>query len=106
MVLDTTAVSKSGIAMVFSASALGGLRWALTSLLMNTKRMGMSNPFATIYWLAPLMALTLGLVSLVLEGWGEVFKSDHFDGVKAFATVGVIALPGGIAFAMVASEYL
>ncbi|KAK4686664.1 solute carrier family 35, member C2, partial [Tremellales sp. Uapishka_1] len=105
MVFNTTAVSIPGILMVFSASAIGGLRWALTSLLMHKKSMGMSNPFATIYWLAPLMAVTLGCVSMILEGWFTVLGSGFFDGVGALGTMGVIVLPGGIAFAMVASEY-
>jgi solute carrier family 35 protein C2 len=106
MVFNTTAVSIPGIIMVFSASAIGGFRWALTSLIMHKKAMGLSNPFATIYWLAPLMALVLGTVSIALEGWVVVFQSGFFSGWRALSTVGVIVLPGGLAFAMVASEYL
>ena len=68
--------------------------------------MGLGNPFATIFWLAPLMALTIGLVSMGVEGWFTVFGSQHFQGGQALATVGVIIFPGGLAFAMVASEYL
>ncbi|ODN83283.1 hypothetical protein L202_01454 [Cryptococcus amylolentus CBS 6039] len=105
MVFNTTAVSIAGVLMVFSASALGGLRWALTELVMHKKAMGLSNPFATIFWLAPLMAVTLGLVSMVVEGWVRIFQSDFFSGWVAIETAGVIALPGSIAFAMVASEY-
>ena len=92
--------------MVFIASALGGLRWALTELLMNKKSMGLSNPFATIYWLAPLMAVTLGVVSMGVEGWGHVFGSAHFKDGRALWTVGVLFLPGVMAFLMVASEFL
>lgn len=92
--------------MVFSASALAGLRWAFTQLLMHKKEMGMGNPFATIFWLTPVMAVTLAIVSMGVEGWGEIFRSDFFKGFKAFATVGFIILPGTVAFAMVASEYL
>ncbi|WVQ78542.1 hypothetical protein IAT38_000628 [Cryptococcus sp. DSM 104549] len=105
MVFNTTAVSIPGIIMVFSASALGGLRWALTELVMHKKSMGLSNPFATIFWLAPLMALTLGVVSMALEGWFTVLGSEFFQGWRAFQTIGVIVLPGTAAFAMVASEY-
>ncbi|WVQ71800.1 hypothetical protein IAR50_001342 [Cryptococcus sp. DSM 104548] len=105
MVFNTTSVSISGVLMVFSASALGGLRWALTELLMHKKAMGLANPFATIFWLAPLMAVTLGLVSMVVEGWVSILQSDFFAGWTAMETAGVIALPGSIAFAMVASEY-
>ncbi|XAO22695.1 hypothetical protein I312_101468 [Cryptococcus bacillisporus CA1280] len=105
MVFNTTAVSIPGILMVFSASALGGLRWALTELVMHKKAMGLSNPFATIFWLAPLMAVTLAIVSMIVEGWFGIMGSEFFKGWRAIETGGVIVLPGTLAFAMVASEY-
>lgn len=105
MVFNVTAVSVPGIIMVFSASAIGGLRWALTSLLMHKREMGMTNPFATIYWLAPLMALSLAIVSLALEGWLVVLHSGYFDGWASIKTILVILFPGTLAFSMVASEY-
>jgi solute carrier family 35 protein C2 len=106
MVFDTTSVNIPGIVMVFSASALSGLRWALTETLMKKKSMGLSNPFATIFWLAPLMAAVLIPVSLGVEGWSNVFGSGHFDKGSAIFTVLVILFPGAIAFAMVSTEYL
>ncbi|EIW69991.1 hypothetical protein TREMEDRAFT_38661 [Tremella mesenterica DSM 1558] len=105
MVFNTTSVSIPGIIMTFSASALAGLRWALTETLMHKKSMGLSNPFATIFWLAPLMAITLALVSMIVEGWATIWYSGAFDGWSSVGTMGVILLPGCIAFAMVASEY-
>ncbi|ORY28288.1 triose-phosphate transporter family-domain-containing protein [Naematelia encephala] len=107
MVFNTTSVSIPGIIMVFSASGLAGLRWALTELVMHKRGMGMSNPFATIFWLAPLMAVTLGVVSMIMEGWITVLSTDFFslEDLRVLKTIGVIALPGAVAFAMVASEY-
>lgn len=105
MVFNATTVSIPGIIMVFSASALGGLRWAFTQLLMHKKEMGMGNPFATIFWLTPVMAVTLAMVSMIVEGWGNIFGSEFFTGFKAVATTGFIVFPGTLAFAMVASEY-
>ncbi|AFR93429.1 solute carrier family 35, member C2 [Cryptococcus neoformans C23] len=105
MVFNTTTVSIPGILMVFSASALGGLRWALTELVMHKKAMGLSNPFATIFWLAPLMAVTLAIASMIVEGWFGILRSEFFEGWRAIETGGVIVLPGTLAFAMVASEY-
>jgi solute carrier family 35 protein C2 len=105
MVFNATTVSIPGIVMIFSASAMAGLRWALTQLAMHKKEMGMTNPFATIYWLAPVMAVTLGMVSLPVEGWIGMFSGSFFEGFKAIQTCGFILLPGGVAFAMVASEY-
>jgi solute carrier family 35 protein C2 len=106
MLFDTTTVDIPGIIMVFSASALSGLRWALTETVMHKKSMGLSNPFATIFWLAPLMAVVLGGVSLGMEGWSTVFHSDHFDSGRGIFTVLAIVFPGALAFSMVASEYL
>ena len=106
MVFNTTSVSVPGIIMVFSASGLAGLRWALTEHVMHKKSMGLSNPFATIFWLAPLMAVTLAVVSISLEGWRAVLRNEHFAGPRAVMTIGVIVFPGGLAFAMVTSEYL
>jgi solute carrier family 35 protein C2 len=107
MVFNTTDIAISGLIMVFSASALAGLRWALTELVMHKKAMGLSNPFATIFWLAPIMAVALALFSLGVEGWGNVFGNEHWEGTFGIvSTVGIIALPGSMAFAMVACEYL
>lgn len=104
MVFNTTAVSIPGIIMVFAASALGGLRWALTELIMHKRAMGLSNPFATIFWLSPLMAVGLFFVSALAEDWAGMFR-EFFHGLEALKNIGVVALPGFIAFAMVASEY-
>jgi solute carrier family 35 protein C2 len=106
MVLDTTAVSVPGIIMVFSASALAGLRWALTETVMHKQSMGLSNPFATMFWLAPISAVVLAIVSIGIEGWGTIFGSDFFVGFTAVKTTGYILFPGALAFSMVASEYL
>lgn len=104
MVFNTTAVSLPGIIMVFTASALGGLRWALTELIMHKRAMGLSNPFATIFWLSPLMAIGLFFVSALAEDWAGMFR-EFFHGLEALKNIGVVALPGFIAFGMVASEY-
>lgn len=105
MVFNATTVSIPGIIMVFTASALGGLRWALTQLVMHKPEMGMTNPFATIYWLTPVMAVTLGIVSMIFEGWFSILGDEAFSGWKALETTGFIVFPGALAFAMVASEY-
>lgn len=107
MVFDTTAVSVPGIVMVFSASTFAGLRWALTETLMHKRKMGLGNPFATIFWLSPISGAVLAIVSMFIEDWAGIFGKGHFDGLaKSALTIGAIVLPGAIAFAMVSSEYL
>lgn len=94
MVATETKFALGGMLLVFAASALGGLRWALTQMLLTghgghgaaapnsaeteekeEEPMGMDNPCATIYWLAPTMAVTILLLCAVVDGLGTVFAS-------------------------------
>jgi solute carrier family 35, member C2 len=106
MVATTTSFALGGFLLVLSASALGGLRWSLTQLLLRDKKLGMDNPVATIFWLAPIMGLTVGIISIVLDGWIEIFRSHFFEGLwTSLTTVFFLIAPGIIAFFMVTSEY-
>ncbi|THH05351.1 hypothetical protein EW145_g4859 [Phellinidium pouzarii] len=106
MVQTDTTFSVIGFVLVTSASALGGLRWSLTHLLLKNKEMGMDNPAATIYWLAPVMGVSLGLISFVLEDWSSLFASKFFDSVHhVLSTALFLVIPGTMAFCMVMTEY-
>lgn len=106
MVASETRLMIGGMLLVILASALGGLRWALTQILLNKKEMGMDNPVATMFWLAPSMAVTLAVMSIVVEGFRNVLRTKFFDGIAATArTLVFVISPGIIAFAMVMSEY-
>lgn len=106
MVATETHFVLGGFLLVISASALGGLRWALTQVLLKNKKMGMDNPAATIYWLSPCMGVTLGVVSLTIEQWPTLFRTPFFDGVmKTLETTLYLIAPGVIAFCMVLSEF-
>jgi solute carrier family 35 protein C2 len=102
MVATETHFVLGGFVLVLSASALGGLRWSLTQLLMRSKRSGMNHPVATIFWLTPIMGLTIAIVSLSIESWSQLWGSRFFDGTGAtMRTIGLLVLPGIIAFSMV-----
>jgi solute carrier family 35 protein C2 len=106
MVATETHFVLSGFMLVLSASALGGLRWTLTQLLLKSKKLGLDNPAATIYWLAPPMGLTLATISVIVDDWVGVFHSKYFaDLGTAVNTAILLTLPGVIAFLMVLSEY-
>jgi solute carrier family 35 protein C2 len=106
MVATETHFVLEGFILVLSASALGGLRWGLTQLLMKKKKMGLDNPAATIYWLSPIMAVTLSIISMAVEGWGSLFSSEFFGSVWiTMQTMLLLLLPGIIAFCMVLSEF-
>jgi solute carrier family 35 protein C2 len=96
----------SGFILVLSASALGGLRWSLTQMLLRDKRSGMGHPVATIFWLAPIMGLTMAIVSVCVESWRELPGSRFLDGPSAILqTAGLLIFPGIVAFLMVLTEY-
>ncbi|KAH8827957.1 triose-phosphate transporter family-domain-containing protein [Flagelloscypha sp. PMI_526] len=95
-----------GFLLVLSASALGGFRWSLTHLLLKDHKMGLDNPAATVFWLAPPMGLTLAVVSLAIESWHDLFASHFFNGFfTTLNTLFFLILPGVLAFCMVMSEY-
>jgi solute carrier family 35 protein C2 len=106
MVATETHFALGGFLMVTSASALSGLRWSLTQLLLRNKNMGMDNPPTTLFWLTPAMGVTLGIVSFVVESWTGVIKSEFFATVPtAFKTAFFLIAPGVVAFLMVVSEF-
>ncbi|KAL0579760.1 hypothetical protein V5O48_002254 [Marasmius crinis-equi] len=106
MVATETAFVLGGFLLVISASGLGGLRWALTQTLLKNKKMGFSNPVATIFWLSPAMAVTLCVLSLIIESWSSLFMSQFFETFwVALGTILFLIAPGILAFCMVLSEY-
>ncbi|GAA5863658.1 hypothetical protein JCM3774_001205 [Rhodotorula dairenensis] len=107
MVSTETQFDFVGMIQVLSASALGGLRWSLTQMLLHKEAMGMGNPIATLYWLAPIMGATLALCSIIFDGWGNVFAQEQFWGSLGLVlkTCLFITLPGMLAFAMNVTEF-
>lgn len=106
MVAAETRFMISGFVLVTTASALGGLRWSLTHLLLKNEEMGMNNPAATIFWLAPVMGVTLCTISVFLEDWSSIFASRFFDTAQHILSTSVyLAIPGTMAFCMVLTEY-
>ncbi|KAJ8521166.1 hypothetical protein ONZ45_g2083 [Pleurotus djamor] len=106
MVATETHFVLTGFILVTSASALGGFRWALTQLLLKDKKMGMDNPAATVYWLAPVMGLTLAVISAILDNWVKVFSSEFFSSFsRVLSTTVYLTSPGAVAFCMVMSEF-
>lgn len=96
--------------LVILASACGGLRWALTQMLLKGThgyRMGMDSPASSIFWLTPAMGVTLAILSIVVEGWyGLFFESRFFSSFGAgVSTLGYVVSPGVLAFVMVMSEF-
>ncbi|TFY79984.1 hypothetical protein EWM64_g4028 [Hericium alpestre] len=86
--------------------ALSGLRWSLTQLLLRDKKLGLDNPAATLFWLSPVMGVTLAIMSAIVDRWSTLSGSHFFDGAATtFRTCVLLLLPGILAFSMVLSEY-
>lgn len=106
MVAAETQFVLEGAVEVLCASAMGGLRWALTQILLDREGMGMNNPIATIFWLAPVMFVGMLSVSLLVEDWHAMLTSKFFDGAgRAAKTMALAIAPGCIAFLMNLSEF-
>ncbi|KAF9070851.1 triose-phosphate transporter family-domain-containing protein [Rhodocollybia butyracea] len=106
MVATETHFVLGGFLLVLSASVLGGLRWGLTQVLFQNKKIGFSNPASTIFLLSPIMAITLCVLSLVIESWSSLFASEYFSGLtRTIKTVSLLIAPGVLAFCMVLSEF-
>ena len=94
-----------GFILVISASALSGLRWSLTHLLLKNKQLGLDNPAATLFWLSPAMGVTLAVISLAIESWSTIFRDFYGSFWGGTKTTFYLVSPGIIAFCMVLSEF-
>ncbi|KAF3928029.1 hypothetical protein AA313_de0201342 [Arthrobotrys entomopaga] len=106
MVADEAAFVLIGFILVMLASILSGLRWSLTQLLL-LRNPATSNPFSSIFFLAPVMFLSLIVIAAPVEGigrflgrWGEIVSEWGL-----LPGIGMLIAPGVVAFCMTASEF-
>ncbi|KAF3282328.1 Triose-phosphate Transporter [Orbilia oligospora] len=106
MVADEAAFVLIGFILVMLASVLSGLRWSLTQLLL-LRNPATSNPFSSIFFLAPVMFLSLLVIAVPVEGlgkfWGRWMELIGEWGI--FSGIGMLIAPGIVAFCMTASEF-
>ncbi|CAO1635600.1 unnamed protein product [Parajaminaea phylloscopi] len=107
MVSAETELVVIGAVQVLLASCMGGLRWALTQMLLEKEKLGMNNPVATIFWLCPPMAVLLLATSGIVEDWRALFGGEEFHGGlwRLIKTLAMILFPGCLAFCMSLSEF-
>ncbi|KAF8879241.1 triose-phosphate transporter family-domain-containing protein [Infundibulicybe gibba] len=101
LVAAETQFILEGFILVLAANTFTGIRGSLTQLLLRDKTMGLDNPAATVYWLAPAMGLTLAIVSIIFEGWVKVFSRTD----KTIATLFFLIFPGILSFGVIMSEF-
>ncbi|KAK3354828.1 TPT-domain-containing protein [Neurospora tetraspora] len=106
MVAGEVEFKLGGFLLVISASFFSGFRWGLTQILL-LRNPATSNPFSSIFFLAPVMFLSLMIIAIPVEGFSALFA-----GLKIIAEEHgmlmaplLILFPGTIAFLMTASEF-
>ncbi|KAJ2593696.1 hypothetical protein H4R99_006016 [Coemansia sp. RSA 1722] len=98
----------AGFLEAIASSAMSGLRWSLTQILLSQARFGMNNPVATMSKLTPVIGSSLLVFSLILEHpFSEIPKNNNMQTAEsAVMIVSLMVLGGVLAFAMVLSEFL
>jgi solute carrier family 35 protein C2 len=106
MVAGETAFDPLGFVLVMTAAASSGFRWSLTQILL-IRNPATSNPFATLFFLAPVMFGTLLVLAVPVEGVGVVAEAfQKMAEVKGYGmSAGILLFPGFLAFCMTTSEF-
>ncbi|KAK5990937.1 putative transporter C22E12.01 [Cladobotryum mycophilum] len=106
MVFGEVEFKFGGFTLVIAAAFFSGFRWGLTQILL-LRNPATSNPFSSIFFLTPVMFLTLISIAIPVEGFGAFWQ-----GLKALSnergavmTPLFLLFPGCIAFLMTASEF-
>ncbi|KAL1852133.1 hypothetical protein Daus18300_012280 [Diaporthe australafricana] len=105
MVAGEVEFNLPGFILVISAAFFSGFRWGLTQILL-LRNPATSNPFSSIFFLAPVMFLTLICIAIPTEGIYELMGGMRglFDDWGLVAPL-LVLFPGTIAFLMTASEF-
>lgn len=106
MVAGEDKFSPIGFFLIISASFFSGFRWALTQILL-LRNPATSNPFSSIFFLAPVMFLVLALIAIPVEGFpalGAGLQELTAEHGTVFG-ISVLLFPGVLAFCMTSSEF-
>ncbi|KAK9239452.1 triose-phosphate transporter family-domain-containing protein [Lipomyces kononenkoae] len=93
-----------GFILVLTAAALSGFRWSLTQILLKRNE-STSNPFVTIFYLAPVMCVTLLVMAIPIEGLNSFLTSAVWQEESWYLWFLILVAPGIIAFLMTAAEF-
>lgn len=105
MVAGEVSFDLLGFVLIISAAFFSGFRWGLTQILL-LRNPATSNPFSSIFFLTPVMFLTLIVIAIPTEGFPALIVSlkGLWDGWGLLAPL-LLLFPGTIAFLMTACEY-
>ncbi|KAJ4303474.1 hypothetical protein N0V90_002369 [Kalmusia sp. IMI 367209] len=106
MVAGETAFHVLGFILVMSSACSSGFRWSLTQILL-LRNPATANPFSSIFFLAPVMFLSLIVLAIPVEGFPALIEglSRLFEMKGTLLGIGILLFPGCLAFLMTASEF-
>lgn len=106
MVFGEVDFHLGGFALIISAAFFSGFRWALTQILL-LRNPATSNAFSSIFFLSPVMFVTLLTLALLVEGVPELVEGIAAlqEDRGAWMAPLYLLFPGCVAFAMTASEF-
>lgn len=96
--------SSLGVLLVVMASMMSGLRWSFTQILLKNNAYT-PNSIATIFYLSPTMCAILLTIGLIVEGGHNFILSNIWEIKGIWGTVGLMILPGILAFMMTLCEF-
>lgn len=106
MVAGETAFNTLGFILIMTSAFCAGFRWSLTHILL-LRNPATSNPFASIFFLAPVMFASLIVIALPVEGPSDLKAgfAALIDAKGTFLAIIIVLFPGVLAFLMTASEF-
>ncbi|RDW85243.1 hypothetical protein BP6252_02833 [Coleophoma cylindrospora] len=95
-----------GFVLIMSAAFFSGFRWALTQILL-LRNPATSNPFSSLFYLTPIMFVTLFIIAIPVEGFPALFEGLSLLIEKKGPILGPLLLlfPGTLAFCMTSAEF-
>ncbi|QEO21965.1 hypothetical_protein [Candidozyma auris] len=93
-----------GIVLVMAASAISGLRWSFTQLLLK-KNDHTKHPISTIFYISPAMIVILLVTAILVERWSAFVSSPIWAIHGVLGVLGLMLVPGFLAFMMTLCEF-
>lgn len=106
MVAGEAEFKPLGFVLVIASSFFSGFRWGLTQILL-LRHPATSNPFATLFFLSPIMFVSLVTIAGFAEGPKAVSAGlvDLAAREGGLLSILLLLFPGCLAFCMITSEY-
>lgn len=106
MVAGETAFNAVGFVLIIASAFFSGFRWGLTQILL-LRHPATANPFSTLFFLTPIMFVSLLIIALAVEGPSEIVVglTALVDAHGLGSGILLLIFPGVLAFCMISSEF-